>query len=159
MDELLQLLKENALESPENLARMLAMDVEQVKEQIAEYENSGIIRGYQAIVDEDQLKIDKVKAVIEVKIVPHRDGGFDKVARRISRFAEVESLYLMSGTYDLLLIVEGESLQKVANFVSARLSTIKGVTSTATHFMLKAYKQHNILMEKEDQHERLQITP
>jgi DNA-binding Lrp family transcriptional regulator len=159
MDELLRLLKENAKESPENLAKMLGIGADEVRTQIEGYENSGIIRGYQAIVDEDQLDTNLVTAVIEVKILPEREGGFDRVARRISRFDEVQSMYLMSGAYDLLLFVAGNDLKKVASFVSEKLSTLDGVTSTATHFMLKTYKHHGVTMDTKDDPEKLQISP
>src|SRR5579864_2696090 len=105
MDELLRILQKNALESRETIARMLGVTVAEVNTRIAEYETSGVIRGYHAILNEDQLGLDKVTAVIEVKITPQREGGFDTIAQRISRFPEVISAYLMSGTYDLLLFV------------------------------------------------------
>lgn len=159
MDELLKVLKKNALESPENLAKMLNMSVEDVKAKIADYERRGIIRGYQAVVNEDQLDLRRVTAVIEVKVTPEREGGFNYVAERISKFAEVESVYLMSGAFDLLLFVSGRDLREVAFFVSEKLATIKGVVSTATHFMLKTYKHHGVLMEKHDEHERLKVSP
>ena len=159
MDELLQLLKENAKETPEDLAKMLDMGVDEVRAKIEEYENAGIIKGYQAIVDEDQLDTNLVTAVIEVKILPEREGGFDRVARRISLFDEVRSMYLMSGGYDLLLFVAGNDLKKVASFVSEKLSTLEGVTSTSTHFMLKTYKHHGVIMDTKDDPEKLQISP
>jgi len=100
-----------------------------------------------------------VTAVIEVKVTPQREGGFDTIAERLSKFSEVKSAYLMSGGYDILLFVEGHSLQEVARFVSEKLSTLKGVISTSTHFMLKTYKRLGVLMQKETQDERLSITP
>jgi len=159
MDELLKLLKKNALETPENLARMLGVSTAEVTEQIAEYEKKGIIRGYKALVNEDELDLNRVTAVIEVKITPEREGGFNRIAERISRFPEVESLYLMSGTYDLLIFIRGENLHEVASFVSEKLSTMEGVNSTATHFMLKTYKRDGVLMHSEDHYERLKISP
>jgi len=159
MDELLRLLKENAKESPENLAKLLGLGVDEVCAKIEDYETRGIIKGYQAIVDEDQLDTNQVTAVIEVKIIPEREGGFDRVARRISLFEEVSSMYLMSGAYDLLLFVAGNDLKKVASFVSEKLSTLDGVTSTATHFMLKTYKHHGVVMDIQDDPEKLQISP
>ena len=159
MDELLKLLQNNALESRENLARMLAIPVEEVARRIAEFEKAGIIRGYQAILNEDQLDLDKVTAVIEVKVTPQREGGFDTIAERVSRFPEVRSAYLMSGTYDLLLFVEGRTLREVAGFVSERLSPLEGVLSTSTHFMLKTYKRFGVLMHQETSDERLTISP
>ncbi|MBU0676749.1 MAG: Lrp/AsnC family transcriptional regulator [Verrucomicrobia bacterium] len=159
MDELLKMLKENALEKAENLAKMLDMPVDEVRAKIREYEETGVIRGYHAIVDEDKLDLDRVTAVIEVKVTPERDGGFDRIAKRISKFESVKDMYLMSGTYDLLLFVAGPNLKEVASFVSEKLATIEGVTSTSTHFMLKTYKHHGLLMEAQDEYERLKVTP
>jgi DNA-binding Lrp family transcriptional regulator len=159
MDELLKLLRTNALESPENLARMLGLNAADVRARIADYEKRGVIRGYQAILNEDQLDLDKVTAVIEVKVTPQREGGFDTIAQRISRFPEVSSAYLMSGAYDLLLFVEGRTLREVASFVSERLSPLEGVLSTSTHFMLKTYKRLGVLMQQETSDERLSVSP
>lgn len=159
MDELLKLLKRNALESPENLAKMLNVSADEVKQRIADYEKKGIIRGYQAVVNEDQLDVRKVNAVIEVKVTPEREGGFNAVAERISKFPEVTSVFLMSGTFDLLLFVTGRDLKEVAFFVSEKLATIKGVISTSTHFMLKTYKANGVLMEGQDERERLKVSP
>ena len=159
MDELLKILQANATESRENIAKMLNTTVAKVNERIAKYEKSGVIRGYQAILNEDQLGLDTVTAVIEVKVSPQREGGFNTVAARISRFPEVRSAYLMSGTYDLLLFVEGRTLRDVAAFVSERLSTLEGVLSTSTHFMLKTYKRFGVLMHQPSSDERLTVTP
>ena len=159
MDELLNILKKNALEKPENIAKMLGIPASEVKARIKEYEKKGVIRGYQAIVNEDQLDLDLVNAVIEVKVTPEREGGFNRVASRISRFPEVSSVYLMSGAYDLLLFVAGHDLRQVAMFVSEKLATIEGVLSTSTHFMLKTYKHHGVLMESEHADERLSVSP
>ena len=159
MDQLLKLLQENALETPENLAKLLDLSVEAVKEKIADYEARGVICGYRAVVNEDQLDIDKVRAVIEVRITPERGGGYDRIAARVSRFSQVDSLYLMSGTYDLLVFVSGRTLQEVATFVNEQLATIEGVLSTTTHFTLKTYKDQGVLMHTEDDHERLQVSP
>ena len=159
MDELLRILRKNALETPKNLSRMLKMTEAKVKQKIKKYETDGIIKGYQALVNEDKLDIDSVSAVIEVKITPEREGGFDKVATRIAKFAEVESLFLMSGGYDLLVFVKGKNLKEVAAFVSEKLSTIAGVLSTSTHFQLKTYKHHGILMFTEKDNERLKVSP
>ena len=159
MDELLKLLQTNALESRENLARMLGVPLADINARIADYEKRGVIRGYQAVLNEDQLDLDKVTAVIEVKVTPQREGGFDTIAHRISRFPEVTSAYLMSGTYDLLLFVQGRNLREVAAFVSERLSPLEGVLSTSTHFMLKTYKRLGVLMHPEDSDERLSVSP
>ncbi|TAN35549.1 MAG: Lrp/AsnC family transcriptional regulator [Verrucomicrobia bacterium] len=159
MDELLKLLLANACESRATIAQQLGIGVEEVERRIAEYEKRGVIRGYQAVLNEDQLDLDKVTAVIEVKVTPERGGGFNRIADRLSRFPEVRSAYLMSGTYDLLLFVEGHNLRDVASFVSAKLATIDGVLSTSTHFMLKTYKRLGVLMETNHEDERLTISP
>jgi DNA-binding Lrp family transcriptional regulator len=159
MDELLKILQANARESRENIARMLAVPPAEVDKRIAEYEKLGIIRGYQAILNDEKLDPEKVTAVIEVKVTPQREGGFDTIAQRISRFPEVRSSYLMSGTYDLLLFVEGRTLREVAGFVSERLSPLEGVLSTSTHFMLKTYKRFGVSMNQESSDERLTISP
>jgi DNA-binding Lrp family transcriptional regulator len=159
MDRLIALLQENARIALEDAALQLDMTVEEVAAAIDELEKTGVIRAYQAIVNEDKLEADQVTAVIEVKVTPEREGGFDHIASRISRYPEVTSMYLMSGQYDLMLFVEGPDLRTVATFVSARLSSIPGVTGTATHFRLKTYKHHGVLMEQDQPHERLQVSP
>ena len=159
MDELLKILQANATESRENIARMLNVSVAEVNQRIAKYEKSGVIRGYQTILNEDQLELDTVTAVIEVKVTPQREGGFNTIAERISRFPEVRSAYLMSGAYDLLLFVDGRNLREVAAFVSERLSPLEGVLSTSTHFMLKTYKRLGVLMQQETTDERLSVSP
>jgi DNA-binding Lrp family transcriptional regulator len=159
MNELLELLKQNALESPENLAKMLGLTVDEVKKQIAEYEKEGVIRAYQAIVNEEKLDASLVTTVIEVKVTPESEGGFDRIATRISRFPEVEACYLMSGTFDLLLFIKGRTMHEAAGFVSEKLATMPGVTSTATHFMMKTYKQNGILMHTGEDDERLKVSP
>ena len=159
MDELLRILQTNALESHENIGKMLGVPAGEVTRRIADYERDGVIRGYQAILNEDGLGLDKVTAVIEVKVTPQREGGFNTIAERISRFPEVSSAYLMSGTYDLLLFVEGRTLREVAAFVSERLSPLEGVLSTSTHFMLKTYKRFGVRMHPEAPDERLTVSP
>ncbi len=159
MDELLQLLRRNALESVANLAQMLNSSDDEVKSQIEEYERQGIILGYQAIINEDRLDMEAVRAVIEVRITPERGGGYDRIANRIGKFPEVESLFLMSGGYDLLVFVKGPNLKEVAGFVNERLATIEGVISTSTHFNLKTYKDRGVLMHKEQESERLKVSP
>ncbi|HTY87278.1 MAG TPA: Lrp/AsnC family transcriptional regulator [Candidatus Acidoferrum sp.] len=159
MDELLKILQANATESRENIAKMLNISVAEVDKRIAKYEKSGVIRGYQAVLNEDKLDLDTVTAVIEVKVAPQREGGFNTIAERISKFPEVRSAYLMSGTYDLLLFIDGRNLREVAAFVSERLSPLEGVLSTSTHFMLKTYKRLGVLMESGHAEERLSVAP
>jgi DNA-binding Lrp family transcriptional regulator len=159
MDELLKLLKQNAKLSAEELAVMLDIPQEKIEAQIKEYEDRGIIRGYQTVINEDKLKIERVRAAIEVKMKPERGGGYDNTAERIGKFPEVDSIFLMSGGYDLLVFVKGCSLQDVAGFVNERLATLDGVTSTSTHFTLKTYKDKGVLMQTEEKHERLKVSP
>jgi len=159
MDPLLDLLKKNARESDAILAKELNTTAEDVRARIAAYEQEGVIRGFQAVLNTDRLESADVRAVIELRIRPEREGGFDRIAARISKFPQVESMFLMSGGYDLLLFVKGRSLQEVANFVSARLAPLDGVLSTATHFMLKTYKDQSVLMESEPHDDRLQVCP
>ena len=159
MDKLLKILKENAKESPEDIGRMLGLAPDKVREEIKSLEEKGVIRGYQAIVNEDGLDFNHVTAIIEVKLTPEREGGFNKIAKRVAKFDEVRSVHLISGAFDLLLFVEGATLHSVASFVSEKLSTIDGVVSTATHFMLKTYKHHGVLMSGEDEDGRLKVSP
>lgn len=159
MDELLNILKKNARTSVEDIAKMIRATPEAVAARIAEYERAGTIRGYRALVNGDLLSEDRVTAVIEVKVQPEREGGFDRIARRISGFPEVLNMHLMSGKYDLLLFVEGKNLREVARFVSERLATLDGVLSTGTHFMLKTYKEDGVLMDGERADDRLQVSP
>jgi len=159
MDPLLQLLRRNALAPREDIARQLGIGVDEVAARIATLEREGRILGYQAIVDPEQVANGEVTAVIEVKITPERDGGFDRLASRIARFDQVTGCYLMSGGYDLLVFVEGENLREVARFVAERLSTIEGVLSTATHFRLKTYKENGTLLQAEPTPARLQVSP
>ncbi len=160
MDRLLELLKTNARTSVEDLAKALNLTPKAVAEQIEGLEADGTLLGYQAIFDPEKAHTnDCVEALIEVKITPERGGGFDRFASRISKFREVQGCYLMSGGYDLLIVVRGETLQAVARFVAEKLSTIKGVLSTATHFRLKAYKENGVLLHREPKPQRLAVSP
>ena len=159
MDPLLQLLEEHALRTPEDLAKMLDLAPAEVKRRIKQYEDDKIILGYKAVINDDKVDSDLVKAVIEVRIQPEREGGFDRIAKRIAKFDEVTSLFLMSGGYDLLIFVKGRSLRKVAQFVAEKLATLPGVNSTGTHFMLRTYKEQGVLMEGAEEFERLKISP
>ena len=159
MEPLLKLLKTNAHAPVEDLAKELNLSEGDVKKRIAKFEKDGVILGYQAIIDANNASNGAVTAVIEVKITPERGGGFDRLASRIAKFDQVVSCHLMSGGYDLLVIVEGSTLQEVANFVAEKLSTIKGVISTSTHFRLKAYKENGALMLRETKSLRLSVAP
>lgn len=159
MDQILPLLRQNARTSIADLAKSSNLTEAQVAEHMKHLEETGVILGYQTIVDPQKVAREQVAAVIEVKITPEREGGFDKLAERIARFPEVQSCYLMSGGYDLLVVVEGRTLHEVAGFVSEKLSTIKGVISTATHFRLKAYKENGVELKREAGPQRLAVSP
>jgi DNA-binding Lrp family transcriptional regulator len=159
MDALLDLLRKNAREPEEALARMLATTTPAVRERIAAYERQGVICGYRTVVDEERTGADDVRAVIELRVRPEHTGGFDRLARRIGEFPQVESLFLMSGGYDLLLFVRGRNLRELASFVSAELASLDGVLATGTHFMLKTYKDQGILMGNDNHDDRLQVSP
>jgi DNA-binding Lrp family transcriptional regulator len=159
MDPLLRLLEENALATHETLAAQLATTPADIKARIKQLEHDRVILAYKAIVDDERAKRNLVRAVIEVKITPERDGGFDRIAHRIAQYREVQSCYLMSGGYDLLVFIEGATLQDVAGFVSAKLSTVPGVLSTATHFNLKVYKIQGVLRDNVVNEERLKVSP
>ena len=159
MDSLLKLIRENAAWKPSELAAMLQLSEAEVIALIRRHEAEGVILGYRAILNEEKLGLDIVRAAIEVKITPERGGGFDRLAERIAKYSEVQSCYLMSGGYDLLVVVQGNNLRAVATFVSEKLATVQGVISTATHFMLKPYKEQGVLMKVEVNEERLAVAP
>lgn len=159
MDPLLKLLEEHALRTPADLGKMLNVSAAEISLRIKQYEDEKVILGYKAVINDDKVDTDLVKAVIEVKIQPEREGGFDRIAKRIAKFDEVTSLFLMSGGYDLLIFVEGHNLRAVAQFVAEKLATLAGVTSTATHFMLKTYKEQGVMMEGTEEYERLKVSP
>ena len=159
MEPLLELLRDNASLTNAKLAALLHLTESDVAARVKKLEADQVILGYRTILNEEKLGFESVRAVIEVKIAPEREGGFDRLAERIAKYSEVSSCYLMSGGYDLLVIVEGKHLREVAGFVSQKLATIHGVISTATHFMLKPYKEHGVLMRGEQNAERLAVAP
>jgi DNA-binding Lrp family transcriptional regulator len=152
-------LQENAALKPEQLAKMLNLPAAEIAAQIKTYEDQQVILGYRAVLNEEKTGADVVSAVIEVKITPERGGGFDRLAERIAKYREVRSCYLMSGGFDLLVVVQGANLREVASFVSEKLATIHGVISTATHFMLKIYKEQGMMAVEEKNEERLAVSP
>ena len=160
MNPVLKLLMENDSLSPTQMAEVLGVPEAEFNRQLDELKSQKVFLGWRPVLNLAKEESGVVRAVIEVKIRPERGGGFNRLADRISRFDEVDSCYLMSGGYDLLVFVNGTSLQKVAAFVSERLSTIDGVLSTSTHFMLRTYKEHSVLMEvNEDETGPLKVTP
>ncbi|MBR2215842.1 MAG: Lrp/AsnC family transcriptional regulator [Selenomonadaceae bacterium] len=159
MRELLELLEHDARRPVSELAAMLHRSEYEVEKQMKELERDKIILSYNTLINRDKLGDDTVTAIIEINLTPQREVGFDSIAERIYRFDEVRTVYLMSGSFDLLVIIEGKSLNEVANFVATRLSTIEGVTATRSHFMLKAYKKDGVIMNDEKIDRRLVVSP
>lgn len=159
MNDIIRILQQNARISDAELAEMLGITAEEAAAKIRELETSGVIKGYSVILNEELYDKSAVYATIELKVTPQRDCGFDDIAKTIMMYDEVESISLMSGAYDLAVQVKGNNLKDVAFFVSERLSTIEGVLSTATHFLLKKYKEKGIFIDAEDTDERGLICP
>ncbi len=154
MDKLLTLLENDATLTAEQLSVMLDKEVGEIKDMIEKYERDGILLGYKALIDWDKTDREYVSALIEVKIQPQRDLGFDKVAEKIYNYPEVTSLLLMSGGFDLAVMIEGKTMKEVAYFVAQKLSPIEYVTSTATHFVLKKYKDKGVIYKTPEIDER-----
>ena len=144
MDKLLQILSENSQLTPAELSMMLGEPEDYIAAQIKEYEKNGIIRGYRAVVNWDEVPDAGLVAMIELKVAPQLQKGFDEIAERVLSYDEVESVYLMAGSYDLLLTVKGRTIQEVSSFVAKQLAAMDGILSTATHFMLKRYKENGV---------------
>jgi DNA-binding Lrp family transcriptional regulator len=159
MDSLIRLLRQNSATPRADLARQLGVSEADLAARIETLEKEGTILGYQAVINREKWDPDAVTAVIEVRVTPEREGGFDRVANRIARFEEVEGVYLMSGGHDLLVVVEGRNLREVASFVADKLSTIDAVQSCATHFRMKTYKENGRVLVSEEAPERLAVTP
>ncbi|NTW05433.1 MAG: Lrp/AsnC family transcriptional regulator [Peptococcaceae bacterium] len=159
MREILELLESNAKLSAKEIATMLSMEEAEVESKIKEMEGNKIIIGYFTLVNWEKEGEEKVSAVIEVRMTPQRDVGFDAVAERISRFPEVQSVRLVSGTYDLSVTIEGASMREVNNFVATKLATIDGVVSTTTHFIMKTYKQDGVIIDEDNEDRRLVVSP
>lgn len=151
---ILNLLKKNARMSNEDIATATGITVDQVKKEICEMEKMGLIRGYKAVIDWESIDNSSVSAIIQLKVTPKAGFGFEEIADRITKYPQVESVYLMSGVYDLNVVVRGSSFQEVAQFVAKELSTIESVTSTATHFVLRRYKDFNVDLGVKDPDER-----
>ena len=160
MNPLIKLLLEGGGLSTAQMAQVLNLTEAEVNRQLDQLKKDRLLLGWRPVLNLADEDAGVVRAVIEVRITPERGGGFNRLAERISRFDEVESCYLMSGGYDLLVFVNGSSLQKVAAFVSEKLSTIEGVLSTATHFLLRSYKEQGFLLDvKAEENSRLKVTP
>ena len=158
-EELLSIVEKNSRIDFSELAVLLGVTEETVLDEISKLEKEGIICGYHTLINWEKTSIEKVTALIEVKVTPQRGRGFDNIAERIYNYPEVKAVYLISGGYDLLVILEEKTLKEIANFVSDKLSTLDSVLSTATHFILKKYKDHGTILNKSVKDEREVITP
>ncbi|MDD4939813.1 MAG: Lrp/AsnC family transcriptional regulator [Candidatus Omnitrophica bacterium] len=160
MDEILEILEKDARATADDIARMLKKKTQNVKDTIKKYEKEGVILRYKTVINRELVKNTKseVRALIEVNIMPQKDVGFDKVAERIYSFPEVTSCYLISGTYDLLLIVEGKDLHTVSRFVAEKLSPLENVRGTSTHFLLKKYKEDGVILRHKEENKRVAIS-
>ena len=159
MDNILKLLKQNARLSNKEIASMTGSTEDAVAAKIKEYESSGVIKGYSAILNDDLADKDNVTAFIAVKVTPTAEFGFDAIAKKILSYGEVESLTLMSGAFDLAVTISGTNYKEIALFVAQRLSTIEGIVSTSTHFFLKKYKDKGFMINADDKDERSFVSP
>ncbi len=158
-EKILAVMEKNSRIDIRDLAVLLGESEVSVANEIAQMEKEHIICGYHTLINWDNTSDEKVVALIEVKVTPQRGMGFDKIAERIYQYNEVNAVYLMSGAYDFTVFIEGRTMREVALFVSEKLSTLESVLSTATHFVLKKYKDHGTVLVQEDQDERMLITP
>ena len=159
-EQILEMLYNNSKLSAEEMGVMLGYSAEEIREEISAMEKEGIICGYTTMINWDKVENEKVTAFIEVKVAPQRGLGFDKIAERIYRFDEVESVSLMSGAYDLSVTIEGRTMKDVAIFVHEKLAPLESVLSTATHFVLRKYKEHGVvLVDEKKTSGRMKITP
>lgn len=159
MKEILEILEKNARISVGEIAAMLQRSEYEVENEIRKLEKEKIILSYNTLINRELLGEDIVTAVIEINLTPQREVGFDAIAEKIYRFDEVRTVYLMSGNFDLLVIIEGKSLKEISHFVATRLATIEGVTQTRSHFLLKAYKKDGVAIENEEEDRRQVISP
>ena len=160
MDEILEILEKDARTTPEDIAKILKKKTQNVSAAVKKYEKEGVILRYKTVINKELVgdADTSVRALIEVNITPQKDVGFDRIAERIYSFPEVTSCYLISGTYDLLLIVEGKNLQTVSRFISEKLSPMENVKGTVTHFMLKKYKEDGVVLKHKEENKRIAIS-
>jgi DNA-binding Lrp family transcriptional regulator len=159
MNEILKILEQDARKTPEQLATMTGIPLAEVKETIRKAESDRTILKYKTMINWDKLGDEQVWALVEVRVAPQRDVGFDAIAERLYRFPEARTVYLVSGTYDLAVLVVGKTMQEVAGFVSAKLAPIEGVQGTVTHFLLKRFKEDGEILEGEEAPRRVPIVP
>lgn len=158
-EELLAIIEKNSRIDLKDVAKMLGKEEIDIVNELASLEKEGVICGYHTLIDWEKTSIEKVTALIEVRVTPQRGQGFDKIAERIYNYPEVRAVYLLSGGYDLLVIIEEKTLREISNFVSDKLSALDSVLSTTTHFILKKYKDHGTILAKKHEDEREIITP
>jgi DNA-binding Lrp family transcriptional regulator len=158
-EQILSIIEKNSRIDLKELAIILGVEEVDVVNEMAQMEKEGIICGYHTLIDWEKTSVEKVSALIEVRVTPQRGHGFDNIAERIYKYPEVHAVYLISGGYDLLVTIEGKTLKEVSTFVSEKLSTLDSVLSTATHFILKKYKDHGTILSKKEVDERMQVTP
>ena len=160
MDEVLEILEKDSRTTPEEIAKMLKKKPQAIKDAIKKYEKEGVILKYKAVINKELMRSEdsSVRALIEVNIVPQKDFGFDKIAERIYSFPEVTSCYLISGTYDLLVVVEGKNIHTVSSFVAEKLACLEHVRGTATHFLLKKYKEDGVVLKHKEENKRIPIS-
>lgn len=158
-EQILRILEKNSRIAPKELAVLLGIEEVDVLNEMSAMETEGIICGYHTLIDWSKTTIERITALIEVRVTPQRGQGFDTIAERIYKYPEVASVYLISGAYDLLVILDGKNLRDIAGFVSDKLSTLDYVLSTATHFVLKKYKDHGTILAKKYTDEREKFTP
>lgn len=158
-EQILKTIEKNSRLSMKELAVLLGKEEIDVANEVAAMEAEGVICGYHTLINWEQTSLEKVNALIEVRVTPQRGQGFDNIAERIYKYPEVDAVYLISGGYDLLVSLEGKSLKEISSFVSDKLSTLDSVLSTATHFVLKKYKDHGTILSKKEEDEREKITP
>ncbi len=159
MKDIFKILEQNARATPEEIATMTGLAVDEVRKTIARAEKDRTIVRYKTMVDWQKLGEEQVWALIEVRVTPQRDVGFDTIARRIARYPEVRSVYLLSGAYELAVLVSGKTMQEVATFVSQKLAALQSVQRTVTHFLLKRYKEDGDILEDESKSHRLPLSP
>ena len=159
-EEILRLIEKNSRIDIHEMAILLGAKEAEVANAIADMEKEGVICGYYTLIDWDKTNDEKVTALIEVRVTPQRGSGFDEIAERIYKFEEVKAVYLMAGSYDLLVMMDGKNIRDISYFISNKLSPIDNVLSTSTHFVLKKYKDHGVIFEKKaDEDERMIVTP
>lgn len=158
-EKILSIIEKNSRIDLKELAVILGVEEADIVNEMEQMEKEGVICGYHTLIDWEKTSAEKVNALIEVRVTPQKGNGFDSIAEKIYRYSEVHAVYLISGGYDLLVSLEGKSLKEISAFVSEKLSTLDSVISTATHFILKKYKEHGTILTRKEIDERMQVTP